>query len=288
MSLKYFACLWGYVFTLAPIFSYAQATEEDNIRFLNYLLESKQYEDAIFLSKQLIHQQNFTHYSPAYYAGFAHYNLRQLDSAAVYLSKVPESNPYFYKSRFFQGISLAYLKDYTQAKQVFSQLPPADSMQQELKIFEQAGLALLQKDYKEFNALSQKFTYQYFPFSQQENNLLTYQHDLLQVKKRSPVVAGLLSAVVPGAGKVYAGQLGQGVAIFLQNTIFALQAYEGYRKDGPRSARFIIYSSLFTVFYIGNVWGSVLSVQIKRQQMYDKINNQIVFDMHIPLRTIFN
>jgi TM2 domain-containing membrane protein YozV len=98
----------------------------------------------------------------------------------------------------------------------------------------------------------------------------------------------LLSAVVPGAGKVYAGQLGQGVAIFLQNTIFALQAYEGYRKDGPRSARFLIYGGLFTVFYIGNVWGSVLSVQIKRQEMYDKINNQIVFDMHIPLRTIFN
>jgi hypothetical protein len=101
-------------------------------------------------------------------------------------------------------------------------------------------------------------------------------------------VAGLLSAVVPGAGKVYAGQLGQGVAIFLQNSIFALQAWEGYRKDGPRSARFLIYSGLFTVFYIGNVWGSVLSVQIKRQEMYERINNQILFDMHIPLRTIFN
>lgn len=288
MIQKYLACFWKYSLALLPALSYAQTTDENNITFLNYLLESKQYEDAIFLSKQLLHQQNFNNYSPAYYAGFAHYNLRQLDSAAVYLGKVPASNPYFYKSRFFQGISLAYLKEYAQAKQVFSQLPTADSLQQELKIFEQAGLALLQKDYKEFNTLSQKFTYQYFPFSQQENNLLTYKQDLLQVKKRSPVVAGLLSAVIPGAGKLYAGQLGQGVAIFLQNTIFGLQAYEGYRKDGPRSARFIIYSSLFTVFYIGNVWGSVLSVQIKRQQMYDKINNQIVFDMHIPLRTIFN
>lgn len=288
MKLIRYACFLGFLFDLIPAFTYGQHTAEENVRFLNYLMESRQFEDAIFLSKQLINQPDFKTHAPQYYAGFAHYNLRQLDSAAFYLGQVTQNSNYYFKARFFQGLSQAYLQQYAPAGQTFSQLETPDSLLTELKVFEQAGVALLQKDYKTFNHLAEQFSYRYFPFSKQETNLLTYRQDLLKVKRRSPVLAGLMSAVVPGAGKVYAGQLGQGVAIFLQNTIFALQAYEGYRKDGHRSARFLIYSGLFTVFYIGNVWGSVLSVQIKRQEMYEKINNQILFDMHIPLRTIFN
>jgi hypothetical protein len=285
MSRIYKHCLWVYLLVLSSSFLQAQ---KNDAQFLDYLMESRQYDDAIFLSKQLIKQPQIHNFSPAYYAGFAHYNLRELDSAAYYLGQVSEDNQYFFKSRFFQGISLVYLKNHKEASHVFARIEPADSLTNELKTFELAGIALLRKEYKTFSELSKQFTRQYYPFSKQESNFLTYHQDLLKVKKRSPLIAGLMSAVVPGAGKVYAGQLGQGVAIFLQNTIFALQAYEGYRKDGPRSARFLIYGGLFTVFYIGNVWGSVLSVQIKRQEMYDKINNQIVFDMHIPLRTIFN
>jgi TM2 domain-containing membrane protein YozV len=97
-----------------------------------------------------------------------------------------------------------------------------------------------------------------------------------------------MSAIIPGSGKIYAGQLGQGIAAFLQNAIFGLQAYEGLQKDGIKSPRFIIYGGLFTLFYIGNVWGSALSVQIKRREFNEKVDEQIIFDMHIPLRTIFN
>jgi hypothetical protein len=283
ICLKVFLIVLMYV----PVHAQTVSTEE-NVRFLNYLMESKQFDDAIFLSKQLYNQPEYQLYAPSYYAGYAHYNLRQLDSAAFYLGQVPQQSNFFLKSKFFQGLSLAYLNKSTEAQQVFTSIPTQDSVLSELRIFEQAGMALLQKDYKSFDTLSRQFTYRYYPYAKQEASLLDYRQQLLKVKRRSPVVAGLLSAALPGAGKVYAGQLGQGVAIFLQNTIFALQAWEGYRKDGPRSARFLIYSGLFTVFYIGNVWGSVLSVQIKRQEMYERINNQILFDMHIPLRTIFN
>jgi hypothetical protein len=289
MNRIHHACLRVFLVLLLYVPAWAQTTEtEENVRFLNYLMESKQFDDAIFLSRQLISLPAYQNYAPAYYTGFAHYNLRQLDSAAWYLGQVPQQSNHFMKSRFFQGLSLAYLNKNKEATQVFSGLTPQDSLLLELQAFEKAGMALLQKEYAMFDTLSKQFTYRYYPYSKQESSLLDYRQQLQKVKRRSPVVAGLLSAILPGAGKVYAGQLGQGVAIFLQNSIFALQAWEGYRKDGPRSARFLIYSGLFTVFYIGNVWGSVLSVQIKRQEMYERINNQILFDMHIPLRTIFN
>ncbi len=264
----------------------SQVSDSD---FLHYLLETQQFGDAIFLAKQHRNKTGLN-FSPEYYAGFAYYNIRQLDSAAFYLGLVPESSNFYLKSRFFQGLSLAYLNNIHQSQGVFEQvrIPSSDSLLQELQTFELSALALLKKDYTAFDKLSQQYTYQYYPFSKQELNLLKYREDLLKIKRKSPLAAGLLSAVVPGSGKVYAGQLGQGVAIFLQNTIFALQAYEGYRKDGPQSARFLIYGGLFSIFYISNVWGSVLSVKVRRQEMYDQINNQILFDMHIPLRTLFN
>lgn len=275
---------------LFPFFTVAQDnTPISDSQFLQYLLETEQFDDAIFLAQQRRNKSGLN-YSPEYYAGFAYYNTRQLDSAAWYLGLVPENSNFYLKSRFFQGLSLAYINKTDRSEQAYSQIriPSADTLLQELKTFELSGLALLKKDYATFDKLSSTFTYQYYPFSKQETNLLKYRQDLLKVKKRSPLAAGLLSALVPGSGKVYAGQLGQGVAIFLQNTIFALQAYEGYRKDGPQSARFLIYGGLFSIFYISNVWGSVLSVKVRRQEMYDQINNQILFDMHIPLRTLFN
>jgi hypothetical protein len=101
-------------------------------------------------------------------------------------------------------------------------------------------------------------------------------------------VAGIMSAIIPGSGKVYAGKTGQGVITFIQNVALGFQAYEAYRKDGWRSPRFLLYSSLFSFFYVGNIWGSTLTVNVRRQEFNDKINEQILVNMQIPLRTVFN
>ncbi len=279
--------LWGLYFTADFAWAQISPAEKDSV-FLNYLLESKQFEDAILLSKRLIQTNTIHTFSPEYYAGFSHYNIRQLDSAAFYLGQVPETNRFFLKSRFFQGLSLAYQGKYAEANQVYHRLPVSDTILQEVQQVELAGVALIRRDYQTFDELTKKFSFNYYSISQQETNFLEYKKKLLAVRKKSPALAGALSTVVPGLGKIYAGQLGQGIAIFLQSTIFAAQAYEGYRKDGPQSARFLIYGGLFTVFHFGNIWGSVFSVKISRQEKYDQINNQILFDMHIPLRTLFN
>ncbi len=65
-------------------------------------------------------------------------------------------------------------------------------------------------------------------------------------------------------------------------------AYEAYRKAGAGSARFIAFGSLFSVFYIANIWGSVLAVKIKQKEYYRAYDNQILFDLHIPLRNLYN
>ncbi|MDI9879539.1 tetratricopeptide repeat protein [Flectobacillus longus] len=260
--------------------------------FLQHLIGKEQYHDAITFTNQLEQKYPISIQSKlqlAYQKGFAFYSLKQLDSASVYFSKVSSESPYFSQSQFWAGLSDSYLRDFTKAEKYFKAIDSKDSLNRSLQTFELAGLALLQRNQQRFDSLQRHLDPSLYALQKQQANYLLYRDDILKQQKKSGFKAGLLSAIIPGAGKIYAGgQLGQGISAFLQNTILGLQAYEGLRKDGVGSPRFIIYGSLFSLFYIGNIWGSALSVKIKRQEFNEKIDEQILFDMHIPLRTLFN
>lgn len=116
----------------------------------------------------------------------------------------------------------------------------------------------------------------------------TYYDKLRGFRHRSPVLAGVYSALVPGLGKWYAGKKKQGIAAFLPVIGLAALTYEAYRKDGVKSARFIGFGTLFTIFYVGDIWGSTLAVKIRRNEFNKEYDNKILFDMHIPLRNFFN
>ena len=116
--------------------------------------------------------------------------------------------------------------------------------------------------------------------------MLKIKHDIEKINHKSGLLAGCMSAVIPGLGKIYAGKTKQGLSSFLPVTLMGVQAYEAYRVSGIKSVRFILSAGLFSVFYFGNIWGSVLSVSVRREEINDEINNQILFNMRIPLQRI--
>jgi hypothetical protein len=63
-----------------------------------------------------------------------------------------------------------------------------------------------------------------------------------------------------------------------------LMTWEAYKKAGLKSARFILTAAFFTVFYVGDIWGSVLSVSVNRIEKNNEINNQILLNLRIPLQ----
>lgn len=275
---------------MMPKIAYSQI-KKDSL-FLQYLLAKDEHRDAITLISQLQNrypdatQQRF---ELPYWKGLAFYSLKKLDSCTFYFSKVNPSSQYFKKSLFLSGISYSYLRNINQAQKLFLAVDAKDSLTTAIRTFELAGLNLLNRNLSVFDSLKNHFTEEYYPLQKQQSNFKDYREIIQKQQRKSPLKAALLSAIIPGAGKIYVGgQLGQGVSTFIQNAILGLQAYEGLRKDGVSSPRFIIYGGLFSLFYIGNIWGSALSVKIKRQEFNDKIDEQILFDMHIPLRTIFN
>ncbi len=271
--------------------SNGQSTEfKEDFKFLSYLLNLRNYNDAL----QLLDNMKVS-YSGAnrldtisFYTGKAYYLNQNLLAASQHFSAINNTTlPFYEEAVFFNAFSQLHLNNYDQAGQLLNSLAPDDSLIMGLQNVELAGTYLLQRNFDAFEQKSKNFKQQYYQYSQQEESLNELYADLKNHKRKSPFLGGLYSAIIPGAGKIYAGKTGQGIGTLLTTTIFGLQALEGYRKDGPESARFIIFGSIFSVFYIGNIWGSVFTVKLSQQEFNEAVNHQILFDLHIPLRTIY-
>lgn len=77
---------------------------------------------------------------------------------------------------------------------------------------------------------------------------------------KSEIVAGILSALVPGSGKIYTQNYGDGVTAFLLTGIFAYLAYDNFKHN--HDTRAWIFTAFGAGFYAGNIYGSVASAQI--------------------------
>jgi TM2 domain-containing membrane protein YozV len=76
---------------------------------------------------------------------------------------------------------------------------------------------------------------------------------------KSESTAGLLSALIPGLGKIYADQTGDGITSFLLTGVLGFLAYSNFENDHPTRAW--IFTGLATYFYAGNIYGSMAAAQ---------------------------
>lgn len=102
-------------------------------------------------------------------------------------------------------------------------------------------------------------------------------------KARSPFLAAAMSAVIPGSGKIYAGDLRSGISTFLVVGALGGMAAESWIKLGGRDWRTIALSSVFGLFYIGNIYGSAVSVSVITNTYQDAQKATLLFDLRIPL-----
>jgi hypothetical protein len=77
---------------------------------------------------------------------------------------------------------------------------------------------------------------------------------------KSEALAGMMSAVIPGSGKMYVGEWGDGIMALITTGLFAFLAYDNFRAD--HNTRAWIFTGLGAFFYAGNVYGSVAAAQI--------------------------
>ena len=101
------------------------------------------------------------------------------------------------------------------------------------------------------------------------------------IPRKSPFLGGVLSALIPGAGKIYAGRTSDGLLSFLTIAATGWQAYEGFHESGSRSAKGWIYGSLSALFYLGNIYGSVAAVRIFNEQSENRLLDKVGITVNV-------
>jgi len=261
---------------------------KSEIPFIQHLINQEFYKEAIYLIDRTTYDyEKQQQDSLNFFYGWAYYSLKRLEQSTNSLLQVGKDSPFYRKSHFFAGYNQIYLENYAEAQEIFKGMNISDEPNLSLLNLEMGGLEMLKG-----NWLQAK---EKLKMVNPENAILNQPVIALNeiIKKneshrsKSPVLAGIMSGIIPGAGKIYAGKTGGGIASMIGTIGFGLIAWENYHKLGITNAKTIIFGSIFIVNYVSNIYGSVISVKIIENEYNNAIHNQILFQLHIPLRNFF-
>lgn len=286
--MKRFICIFALLMMGLDV-GFAQRHALPDYQFGGYLIGKGLLRDALTLTTTLPND-----YTPAgldtmrHLSGWVLYHNQNFTSAADNFSKVSATSPLYPKSAFYGTIcdlEGGYISGAKERLNTFAATPHA-SEYGELLAFERGGIALLEGNIEEYEQWQREFSYKTYALAEEQRAL--DQIALNRPKELSPWVAGVASAIVPGLGKIYAGDVGGGVASFLLVGAFAALTADSWAKAGtPANWRTITYGAVGSLLYVSNIFGSVASVKVYYQN-FEEINRQaVMYSIHIPLRNIF-
>lgn len=275
--------LIGLVWLLVLMGNVQAQTVRDEYDFVMYLIGHTMKDDALTVLKRT----TLTGDSIDFLKGYAFYSARQLDSAAANYGRVGDSSPFYNEAMLFAALCNAHQGLYKQSDESLRRVASDDPQVLNLKYFEQAGIRLLERDMGGFDSCFALVDTTDFRIAVEAANLLYVRNELMSRRIKQPWVAGTLSALVPGLGKVYAGNLGEGIAAFLVTGSLMAVTAENWIKEGPTNWKTIAAGLLSAVFYVGNIYGSVATVKVNLRDFNQRNDVQILYDIHIPLRASY-
>lgn len=187
----------------------------------------------------------------------------QMAKSLQKIGRYSESADYF-KSLFFSDISNQAKTEFFRSKylndnisdfyfnsEIASYLPENNENQLDrLKLFSRL---LHEKNFTDSSALENTF-----PDSLHES-LKKFYFRKNNPDYKSPVKAALLSSIMPGLGKIYADEVGDGITALLVTGLLTFLAYDNFNAD--HEIRGWIFTGLAAYFYAGNIYGSAAAAQ---------------------------
>ncbi len=261
-----------------------------DFQFVGYLLDNKEFEDAVFVLNAM-NRQNAESAARTdsinFFLGRAWYLQEKIDSSNKYFMKVAPGSSQGMDARCFYSFGKMYQAKFTDADSLLEACNFQDSSRTEFVRFMQASNALMQKDTLKFKQISSRFRFNQSACEWEQKQLPSRAKEVINNRRKSALLAGLMSAFVPGSGKYYAGYRGQAIASLIPCLVFGAATVESYFRTGPKSIPFITSGCLFGLFYIGNIWGSSFSVKTFYEQRNSEIRHRLLLGVQIPMHRLF-
>jgi hypothetical protein len=268
--------------------SFCQSPGSCDLQFIYHLVNSGDFEDALYLLNPERCSTFQSNDSAHYLRGMSLYSLKKLLPSAESLIKVKPESEFYYKSQFFAAYNYAHTGYYNEAIQTLNKIEPISEKQVSLKNYEFSGINLLQGNHGIFEESLSIIDSNMYEISESLQNLQKISLDLKNHKSKSPLLAGILSGIIPGAGKFYAGKRGEAVSAFIATAGLGLVTMENYRKNGLNNLNTILFGTAFAFSYAANIYGAVITVNIIETEYRENVKNSILFNLHIPLRNFFD
>lgn len=275
-----------YILTGISVFS----QKKPDPAFLNHLMNREYFREVLYLTDQTDFDRLDAGFRDSlhYMRGWSLYSLKKLNQSASEFEKVGATSTFYHKSRFFAAYNFLYIGNNTRAANTLDRIQINNPNLNTLRNFEKAGIALMNRNFSGFDKAFNTVDTSYYPLAEESVKLNNYATELRNHQPKSPFLAGLMSSIIPGSGKIYAGKTGGGISSLLTVGGLGLVTWENYRKRGLKDFKTLLFGAVFTTYYIGNIYGTVFSVKIAEDEYQAEYDHKILFNLHIPLRNVFD
>jgi tetratricopeptide (TPR) repeat protein len=99
--------------------------------------------------------------------------------------------------------------------------------------------------------------------------------------QKSPWLAGAMSTVLPGSGKIYAGRTADGLYSLVLIAGASWLAYEGFRDAGTSSFKGWFFGGAATLFYVGNIYGATVAVRLYNERFKESLAHEVAAQLAI-------
>ncbi len=234
-------------------------------RFANYLFCEKDYLRAIdeYENYLCINEDDSIQFKIA--LGFL--EMEKYESAIEKFSKIKSTSSFYETSR------IEKLKTYFLLNDSAKFISEADSIIESESQFSTNALKLqsiynlLTNKHPDKNKFLMQFN------SNEKNDALKLYDEKKDPHYKSETVAGILSVLIPGAGKIYTQNYSDGITAFLLTGLFGYLAYTNFEHE--HNFRGWIFTAVASGFYAGNVYGSVASAQIFNAKINFEFTNGV-------------
>ena len=265
--------LLSFVVAEEPIDYYAPENVRKFADFLyeqgDYLRAAGEYQRYLFYQPR---ESEEMRYRIALCYRFAGQTERSIQNFQILLRTHPESR--FTSHAYYQIGATYFLQDqFEQSAQFLREvLPHVTDARQHAEAEQLIGLSyLMQKQWSEAGEVFKTLQRSGIPsVSQKAAMYHSYAKNGAGLPTRSPFLAGALSTVVPGAGRLYTGRFSDALTSLFIVGLTGWQAYDGFQRDGLSSVKGWTLGTLSGIFYVGNIYGSIISARVYNRRVADE------------------